>query len=135
MYRTWYPHWDKAIKMMDMRLNPHKTRHWFVTTSMREIYNISKTDAEITQRKDALIKYMKWRHEGTIEVYEHHFDEERHRNFHDNMLAQIAEKEKEYVEQLKQKRTKRPLLTVIDKAKETESEVDIQALLNDLEDE
>ena len=51
------------------------------------------------------------------------------------MLEQIAEKEKEYVEQLKQKRTKRPLLTVIDKAKETDSEVDIQALLNDLEDE
>ena len=70
-----------------------------------------------------------------MDVYEHHFDEERHQDFHDNMLEQIAEKEKEYVEQLKQKRTKRPLLTVIDKAKETDSEVDIQALLNDLEDE
>ncbi|WP_460224180.1 site-specific integrase, partial [Bacillus cereus] len=135
LYRTWYPHWDKVIKMMDMRLNPHKIRHWFVTTSIREIYNISKTDAEIKQRKDAFIKYMRWRQKNTMDVYEHHFDEERHRDFHDNMLEQIAEKEKEYVEQLKQKRTKRPLLTVIDKAKETDSEVDIQALLNDLEDE
>ncbi|MGE7869142.1 tyrosine-type recombinase/integrase [Bacillus paramycoides] len=135
LYRTWYPHWDKAIKMMDMRLNPHKARHWFVTTRVREIYNISKTEAEIEQRKDELIKYMGWKQKDTMDVYEHHFDEERHRNFHDNMFEQIAEKEKEYVEQLKQKRTKRPLLTVIDKAKETESEVDIQALLNGLEDE
>ncbi|EPC8419426.1 site-specific integrase [Bacillus wiedmannii] len=134
-YQTWYPHWNKAMKMMDMRLNPHKTRHWFVTTRMREIYNISKTDAEIQQRKDELFKYMKWKQKDTMDVYEHHFDEERHRNFHDNMLEQIAEKEKEYVEQLKQKRTKRPLLTVIDKAKETELEVDIHVLLNDLEDE
>ena len=29
-----------------------------------------------------------------MDVYEHHFDEERHRDFHDNMLEQIAEKEK-----------------------------------------
>ena len=60
-YQAWYPNWNKVINMMDMRLNPHKTRHWFVTTNMREIYNISKTSAEIKQRKDELIKYMKWR--------------------------------------------------------------------------
>ena len=77
--------------MMDMRLNPHKIRHWFVTTSIREIYNISKTDAEIKQRKDAFIKYMRWRQKTMMDVYEHHFDEERHRDFHDNMLEQIAE--------------------------------------------
>ena len=118
---------------MDMRLNPHKTRHWFVTTSMREIYNVSKTDVEIKQRKDELIKYMKWRQKDTIEVYEHHFDEERHRSFHDNMLAQIAEREKEYMEQSKQKRTKKPVLAVINTAKEAELEVDIQTLLDDLE--
>ena len=132
-YQTWYPHWKKVMKMMDMRLNPHKTRHWFVTTSMREIYNVSKTDVEIKQRKDELIKYMKWRQKDTIEVYEHHFDEERHRSFHDNMLAQIAEREKEYMEQSKQKRTKKPVLAVINTAKEAELEVDIQTLLDDLE--
>ncbi|MEK4499232.1 hypothetical protein [Bacillus sp. FSL R12-0069] len=120
---------------MDMRLNPHKTRHWYVTTSMREIYNVSKTNAEIKQRKDELIKYMKWKQKDTIEVYEHHFDEERYRSFHDNMLEDIAEKEKEYMEQSKQKRTNKPLLNLIDTAKETELEVDIQALLDDLEDE
>lgn len=134
-YQAWYPHWNKVMKMMDMRLNPHKTRHWYVTTSMREIYNVSKTNAEIKQRKDELIKYMKWKQKDTIEVYEHHFDEERYRGFHDNMLENIAEKEKEYMEQPKQKRTKKPFLTVRDTAKETELEIDIQALLDDLEDE
>ncbi|EJV56783.1 tyrosine-type recombinase/integrase [Bacillus cereus] len=134
-YQAWYPHWNKVMKMMDMKLNPHKTRHWYVTTSMREIYNVSKTNAEIKQRKDELIKYMKWKQKDTIEVYEHHFDEERYRSFHDNMLEDIAEKEKEYMEQSKQKRTNKPLLNVIYTAKETELEVDIQALLDDLEDE
>ncbi|EEM17414.1 Phage integrase [Bacillus pseudomycoides DSM 12442] len=102
---------------------------------MREIYNVSKTDAEIAQRKDELIKYMKWKQKDTIEVYEHHFDEERHRGFHDKMLEHIAEKEKEYIKQPKQKRTKKPTLTVVNTVKDMELEVDIQALLDDLEDE
>ncbi|MFV1457213.1 tyrosine-type recombinase/integrase [Bacillus mycoides] len=134
-YQTWYPHWNKVMDRIDIRLNPHKTRHWFVTTSMREIYTVSKTEVEIQQRKDELIKYMKWKQKDTIEVYEHHFDEERHRSFHDNMLMHITEKEKEYIEQQEQKRTKKPLLTVIDTAKEAELEIDIQALLDNLEEE
>ncbi|MBD5798680.1 integrase, partial [Bacillus pseudomycoides] len=128
-YQTWYLHWNKVMTLMDIRLNPHKTRHWFVTTSMRETYNVSKTDAEIAQRKDELIKYMKWKQKDTIEVYEHHFDEERHRGFHDKMLEHIAEKEKEYIKQPKQKRTKKPTLTVVNTVKDMELEVDIQALL------
>ncbi|MDF2085185.1 tyrosine-type recombinase/integrase [Bacillus pseudomycoides] len=134
-YQSWYPHWNKAMTLMDMKLNPHKIRHWFVTTSMREIYSISKTDAEIEQRKNELIKYMKWKQKDTIEVYEHHFDEERQRCFHDKMLEHIAEKEKDYMEHPKQKQIKKLTLTVVDTAKDMELEVDIQALLNDLEDE
>ncbi|MES5844488.1 MULTISPECIES: site-specific integrase [unclassified Bacillus cereus group] len=132
-YQTWYPHWNKVMHMMDIRLNPHKIRHWFVTTSIREIYNVSKTDTEIQQRKHELIKYMKWKQKETIEVYEHHFDEERHRSFHDNMFMHIVEQEKNYIKQQKQKRTKKSFLDVVDKEKELE--IDIQALLDDLEDE
>ncbi|HDR7454413.1 TPA: site-specific integrase [Bacillus cereus] len=134
-YQAWYPHWNKAMTLMDIRLNPHKIRHWFVTTSMREIYNISKTDAEIAQRKNELIKYMKWKQKETIEVYEHHFDEERHRGFHDKMLEHIAKKEKEYMNQSKQKRVKKAELTIVDTAKDIELEVDIQVLLDDFEGE
>lgn len=34
------------MKKSELQLNPHKTRHWFVTTRLREIYNSSKTEAE-----------------------------------------------------------------------------------------
>ena len=61
----------------DIKLNPHKARHWFVTTRLREIHNISKYDSEIHQRKNELIKYMKWKNPDTIRVYEHYFDEEK----------------------------------------------------------
>ncbi|BAU28532.1 site-specific recombinase XerD [Aneurinibacillus soli] len=133
-YQAWYPHWNKVITLLDMRLNPHKTRHWFVTISMREIYNISKNDVEIAQRKNELITYMKWKQKDTIEVYEHHFDEESHRNLHDKMLENMTEKEKEYMEQSKRKRTKKTVLNVLEIEKETELDTDIQALLDGLED-
>ena len=48
---AWYYHWNKAMKECEIKLNPHKTRHWFVTTRLREIYNTSKTEAEIKQKK------------------------------------------------------------------------------------
>ena len=35
----------------------------------------------------------------TIKVYEHYFDEEKHREAHDKMLESMAELEKEYIEQ------------------------------------
>jgi site-specific recombinase XerD len=75
-YGSWYYHWNKAIKECEIKLNPHKTRHWFVTTRLREIYNTSKTEAEINRKKKELIKYIKWKGEETIKVYEHYFDEE-----------------------------------------------------------
>ncbi|MEI4621702.1 site-specific integrase [Bacillus pfraonensis] len=132
-YEAWYYHWNKAIKMMDIKLNPHKTRHWFVTTRMREIYNISKTGAEISQRKNELIKYMKWKQEDTIKVYEHYFDEEKHRESHDQMLENMANREKEYKEHQKTKRSRKPKLTLLETEKEMELDENIQDLLNGLE--
>ena len=69
---------------------------------MREIYNTSKTEAEIKQRTNELIKYIKWKNADTIKVYEHYFDEEKHREAHDQMLENMEELEKEYIEQKKQ---------------------------------
>ena len=68
------------MKYADIKLNPHKARHWFVTTRLREIHNISKNESEIHQRKNELIKYMKWKNPDTIRVYEHYFDEENIEN-------------------------------------------------------
>ncbi|MEH7610598.1 tyrosine-type recombinase/integrase [Gottfriedia acidiceleris] len=133
-YEAWYYHWDKAMKECEIKLNPHKTRHWFVTSRLREIYNTSKTEAEIQQKKKELIKYIKWKDEKTIEVYEHYFDEESHRKVHDGMLENMAKKEKEYMEQKKQKRKKKSNLTVIENnIYGVEIDDEIQELLDGLE--
>ncbi|MFZ7934802.1 tyrosine-type recombinase/integrase [Bacillus thuringiensis] len=133
-YESWYYHWDKAMKECEIRLNPHKTRHWFVTSRLREIYNTSNTEAEIKQKKNELIKYIKWKDEETIKVYEHYFDEENHRKAHDGMLESMAEKEKEYMEQKKNKRNKKPNLTVIENNYgDIEIDDEIRELLDGLE--
>ena len=95
-YPAWYYHWNRAMKASNIKLNPHKARHWFVTTRLREIYKITKSDAEIQQRKNELIKYMKWKNSDTILIYEHRFDEKKHREAHDQMLEGMKQNEKSY---------------------------------------
>ncbi len=113
-YESWYYHWDKAMKECEIRLNPHKTRHWFVTSRLQEIYNTSNTEADIKQKKNELIKYIKWKDEETIKVYEHYFDEENHRKAHDEMLESMVQQEQEYLKQKKNKSKKNPNLIVIE---------------------
>ena len=132
-YLAWYYHWDKAMQECEIKLNPHKTRHWFVTTRLREIYNISKTEAEINQKKKELIKYIKWKDEETIKVYEHYFDEEKHREAHDQMLENMEQQEKEYIEQKKNNRKKKPKLTVLETINNFEIDEEIQEFLDGLE--
>lgn len=133
VYEAWYYHWDKAMKEYKIKLNPHKTRHWFVTSRLREIYNISRTETEIQQKKKELIKYIKWKDEKTIEVYEHYFDEESHRKAHDGMLESMTQQEKEYLEQKKSYRKRKPNLTVIEGNYDIEIDEEIQELLDGLE--
>ncbi|WP_240519854.1 site-specific integrase [Bacillus thuringiensis] len=103
-YYAWYYHWNKAMINGDIRLNPHKARHWFVTTRLREIHNISKNDSEIQQRKNELIKYMKWKNPDILRVYEHYFDEEKHRDSHGQMLENMQKNELEYKQSKKMKK-------------------------------
>ncbi|MGG1660844.1 tyrosine-type recombinase/integrase [Brevibacillus sp. NRS-1366] len=95
-YPAYYAQWLKVIRNAGLKLNPHKARHWYVTTMMRSIFETSKDDAEIVRKKKELIHYMRWRDESTIEVYEHYFNEmefgEIQNAIHDNMRL----KEKEY---------------------------------------
>lgn len=133
LYEAWYYHWSRAMEKCDIKLNPHKTRHWFVTTRLRAIYNTSKTEAEIKQRKNELIKYIKWKNSDTIKVYEHYFDEEKHREAHDLMLENMKKLEKEYMEQTKHNRKKKTSLTVIESIKDIEIEPELQEFLDGLE--
>lgn len=132
-YHAWFYHWNKAMKYSGIKLNPHKARHWFVTTRLREIHNISKSNVEIQQRKNELIKYMKWKNPDTIKVYEHYFDEEKHREAHNEMFKIMEKNEKEYKQKQKREQKKKPKLTVIETQKEIEIDADLQELLEGLE--
>lgn len=130
-YHAWYYHWKRAMIVNELSLNPHKARHWFVTSRLREIYNVSKNEAEIQQRKNELIKYMKWKNPDTMNVYEHHFDEAKHREAHEHMLEQMAQGEQKYTKQRKSSR--KPRLAVIETTNIELIDEDLQELLEGLE--
>lgn len=130
-YHAWYYHWNRAMKVNELSLNPHKARHWFVTSRLREIHNISINDAEIQQRKNELIKYMKWKNPDTMNIYEHHFDEAKHREAHENMMEQMAQREQDYTKQ--HRSSGKPKLAVIETTKIELVDEDLQELLEGLE--
>ena len=130
-YHAWYYHWNRAMKVSNLSLNPHKARHWFVTSRLREIHNISMNDAEIQQRKNELIKYMKWKNPDTMNIYEHHFDEAKHREAHENMMEQMAQREEDYTKKFKS--SGKPKLEVIETTKIVLIDEDLQELLEGLE--
>jgi integrase len=132
-YEAWYYHWNEAMRKSQLKINPHKARHWFVTSRLHQIYNISKTEAEIEQRKNELIKYMKWKNPDTIKVYEHYFNEEKHREVHDSMLENMEKKELEFITEQKKVRKKKTPLTLVKAEKEVQVDKDLQELLDGLE--
>lgn len=132
-YQAWYYHWNRAMIANELSLNPHKARHWFVTSRLREIYNISNCGAEIEQRKNELVKYMKWKNPDTMKVYEHHFDEAKHREAHDRMLENMVKEEKEYEKQRKTSKKSKPKLQVIETINSEIFDADLQELLEGLE--
>ncbi|WP_025845697.1 tyrosine-type recombinase/integrase [Paenibacillus ehimensis] len=95
-YTAFYNNWSKIITTAGINLNPHKARHWFVTSRLRGIYETSKTKAEVEDKKKQLIGYMKWRDAETLNVYEHLYDEEKYRDIHEHMIQNYTLREKEY---------------------------------------
>lgn len=83
---------------------------------------LSDLYTEIKQKTNELIKYIKWKNGDTIKVYEHYFDEEKHREAHDQLLENMAKLEKEYIEKTKHNRKKKLTLTVIESSKNIEIE-------------
>ncbi|MFJ7731437.1 tyrosine-type recombinase/integrase [Lysinibacillus sp. NPDC097231] len=132
-YYAWYYHWNRAMKINELSLNPHKARHWFVTSRLREIYNVAKKETEIHQRKNELIKYMKWKNPDTMAVYEHHFDETKHREAHEKMLEQMQQNENTYVKQRQSSRKTKQRLTVVKSSAIEDFDEDLKELLEGLE--
>lgn len=67
----------------------------------------------------------------TMNVYEHHFDEAKHREAHENMLEQMAQGEREYTKQRKSSRKLMP--TVIETTNIELVDEELQELLEGLE--
>lgn len=96
-YPAFYAQWKKVIKAADLKLNPHKARHWHVTTMMKSIFETSKDDAEIARKKEELFQYMRWRDKSTMEVYEHYFNELELGNVQTEFFDKMKQREEEYL--------------------------------------
>ncbi|MCY9698126.1 tyrosine-type recombinase/integrase [Paenibacillus alginolyticus] len=100
-YSAFYSNWTKITKHAGIKLNPHKARHWFVTSMLRSIYEQSETAGQIEDKKKQLIEYMKWREPDTLTVYEHYYDEEKFRDLHEKLQESYMKREKEYFKSAK----------------------------------
>lgn len=77
--------------------------------------------------------YMKWKNPETINVYEHHFDEMKHREVHEKMLEQMEKREKEYKKQCKSSKKSKTKAQVIGAINSEILDTDLQELLEGLE--
>lgn len=74
---------------------------------------------------------MKWKNPDTMITYEHHFDEAKHREAHENMMEQIAQREQAYTKQ--RKSSGKSKLAVIETTKIELVDEELQELLEGLE--
>jgi site-specific recombinase XerD len=100
-YQAFYYNWNIITEKAGIKLNPHKARHWFVTTMLRGIYDSSESPAQIEQKKKQLIEYMKWRDPETLSVYEHYYDEQKFRELHEQIQRNYSIREKDYITSVK----------------------------------
>ncbi|WP_419879511.1 hypothetical protein [Brevibacillus centrosporus] len=93
-YRENY--WNPACRNAGIDADVHQARHWYVTMSMRTIYETSHTNADVQRRLRELIEYMKWKKGWEmIEVYQHYFDVQRHLEIQDKVHNLMEQSKKE----------------------------------------
>lgn len=102
-YTAFYWNWSKFTKQAGIKLNPHKARHWFVTSMLRGIYETSDTAGQIEDKKKQLVEYMKWRDPETLLIYEHYYDEQKFRDLHEKLQENYLKREKEFKNKAKKK--------------------------------
>ncbi|ACA40693.1 site-specific integrase [Lysinibacillus sphaericus] len=96
-YQAWYPNWCKACISAKLKVNPHKTRHWYVTQTLRFIYETSKNEADIQLHIRELISYMNWKSKETITVYEHYFDLKKHLETQEQFFVKMEKETENYL--------------------------------------
>ncbi len=103
-YEAFKRHWYKLCKAVGLDLNVHALRHWYTTQSMRLIAEEAKSSAEITLRKEALVRYMAWRHPETLNTYEKYFKGIQHYAIADEVHRRSEQETTAYVKRPKKKR-------------------------------
>ncbi|AVK84831.1 integrase [Lysinibacillus sp. B2A1] len=96
-YQAWYPNWCKACRAAKLNINPHKTRHWYVTQTLRIIYETSRNEADIQLHIRELISYMNWKSKETIEVYEHYFEVNNHLEIQEQFFLKMKKDTESYL--------------------------------------
>lgn len=69
----------------------------------------------------------------TMTVYEHHFDETKHREAHEKMLEQMQQNEKDYVKQQQSSKKSKQKLSVVKSSAIENFDEDLKELLEGLE--
>lgn len=90
-YDSFKKHWYKLCAVLQLDLNIHALRHWFVTQEIRFICETAKESGDIERGKEDLVRYMAWRSPETLQCYEHYFDEIRHADLQDRLHTRWAE--------------------------------------------
>ncbi|MBJ7986908.1 tyrosine-type recombinase/integrase [Bacillus cereus] len=135
-YDAFLKNWVNIMEKAEIKINIHKTRHWFVTRSIRMIREKYKDKVEQDNAIERLRIYMNWSEKAdTIKVYEHHVDEKDYvAEQHDRLLEKMKKDQEEYLNQLKpRKRAKQSLIEPRNKiAQMSEKQHDLMGFINEL---
>jgi len=84
--------WNPACMAASIEVDIHQTRHWYITMTVRQIYETARTEVEVKRRLRELIEYIKWKQGWqTMEAYEHYFDATRHADIQDAIYQKMDE--------------------------------------------
>lgn len=135
-YDAFLKNWVNIMEKAEIKINIHKTRHWFVTRSIRMIREKYNDKAEQENAIERLRIYMDWSEKAdTIKVYEHHVDEKNYLvEQHDRLLEKMKKDQEEYLIQLNpRKRAKNPSIEPRNKITQmSEKQHDLMDFINEL---
>jgi integrase len=95
-YDSFKKHWYRLCAVLQLDLNIHALRHWFVTQEIRLICETAKEPGDIERGKEDLVRYMAWRSPETLQCYEHYFDSLRHAELQDRLHIRWSEDTAKY---------------------------------------
>jgi len=135
-YDAFLKNWSTITNKAEIKINIHKTRHWFVTRSIRMIRQDYKDKAEQDKAIEKLRIYMNWSPKAdTMKVYEHYVDEKDYvAEQHDRLLETMKKGEEEYLKQQKpRKRAHQPSVESRNKVAQThEKQHELMSFIEEL---